>query len=235
MTRNSNVSNHIGFGIVIYLLAMLLGLFTLHKRASAQGKLDLAPTKTITVEPKIKSNKKGDKTVEATFMIEFNGETKKVVARIFKDKVPITAQNFIDLATGKKKGVAYKPGKPFYDGLIFHRVIPNFMIQGGCPEGTGMGSPGPGLEFANEIKDPKLNRHDKPGLLSMANKGKGTNSNGSQFFITVVPTPWLDDNHTIFGEVTEGLEHVIAISELPTHNSRPKSPVTIKSLTIKEG
>lgn len=106
---------------------------------------------------------------------------------IFASKVPLTAANFLNLA---KKG--------YYDGLTFHRVIPNFMIQGGDPRGNGTG--GPGYEFADEF-DSSL-RHSKPGIFSMANAGPGTN--GSQFFITHVPTPWLDGKHSVFGEVTDG-------------------------------
>ena len=105
--------------------------------------------------------------------------------RLFPDKAPLTVANFVNLA---KRG--------FYDGLSFHRVIPDFMVQGGCPRGTGTG--GPGYRFEDETRSDL--RHDAPGKLSMANAGPGTN--GSQFFITHVPTPWLDGKHTVFGEVT---------------------------------
>ena len=115
---------------------------------------------------------------------------------IFASKVPMTAANFLNLA---KKG--------YYDGLTFHRVIPNFMIQGGDPEGSGRG--GPGYKFADEF-DTTL-RHSKPGIFSMANAGPGTN--GSQFFITHVPTPWLDGKHSVFGEVTEGQNIVNLIAK----------------------
>ena len=114
---------------------------------------------------------------------------------LFPDQAPVTVANFVNLA---RRG--------FYDGLKFHRVIKDFMIQGGCPRGTGTG--GPGYRFEDEF-DPSL-RHDRPGLLSMANAGPGTN--GSQFFITHVPTPWLDDNHSIFGEVEEAGDQAVVDS-----------------------
>jgi FKBP-type peptidyl-prolyl cis-trans isomerase len=122
-------------------------------------------------------------------------------------QTPATVGNFIGLAEGTLANEVKSNGTPYYDGLNFHRVIPDFMIQGGCPQGSGVG--GPGYQFDDEI-DPSL-RHDKAGVLSMANAGPGTN--GSQFFITHVPTPWLDGKHTVFGCVVEGQEIVDSIGQ----------------------
>ena len=122
-------------------------------------------------------------------------------------KTPATVGNFVGLAEGSLANEVKQTGTPYYDGLNFHRVIPDFMVQGGCPQGSGVG--GPGYQFDDEI-DPSL-RHDKAGILSMANAGPGTN--GSQFFITHVPTPWLDGKHTVFGCVVEGQEIVDSIAQ----------------------
>lgn len=147
-------------------------------------------------------------------------ETSKGTIKIalFDDKTPKTTANFKKLA---------KDG--FYDGLIFHRVIKSFMIQGGCPKGVGNG--GPGYTFEDEFH-PDL-KHDKPGILSMANAGP--NTNGSQFFITTVATPWLDGKHSVFGEVVEGMDVVSAIENSPTGaQDRPQEPIKMVRVTIHE-
>lgn len=138
---------------------------------------------------------------------KFNTSKGAILVKLTEDKTPGTVGNFVALAEGNLENNARPQGKPYYDGLKFHRVIADFMIQGGCPQGTGTGSPG--YSFDDEFH-PEL-KHDKPGVLSMANSGPA--SNGSQFFITHVATPWLDNKHTVFGHVVEGQEVVDAIAQ----------------------
>lgn len=162
----------------------------------------------------------------------FDTSLGQIVCRLYETETPKTVDNFVGLATGKKSWLDTKTNqwvkKPFYNGLIFHRVIPNFMIQGGCPLGTGIG--GPGYKFEDEIVQHLI--FDKPGKLAMANAGP--NTNGSQFFITVAPTPWLNGRHTIFGEVVEGQEVADKISNVQRdRRDKPIENVVIKKLTIR--
>src|SRR5690242_21033364 len=155
-----------------------------------------------------------------------------IVLRLYPDQAPKTVRNFVELAQGSREWTDPRTGRAskdkLYDGTIFHRVIPGFMIQGGDPEGTGRG--GPGYKFADEFH-PDL-RHTKAGLLSMANAGP--NTNGSQFFVTVAPTPWLDKKHSIFGEVTEGYDVVQKISKVPRGGQdRPVKEVKLNSVKIE--
>ena len=153
--------------------------------------------------------------------------------RLFPDTAPKTVENFIGLATGSKPWRDPRSGaeqrRPLYDGTLFHRVIPDFMIQGGDPLGTGTG--GPGYQFEDEVDAPR--RFDRPGYLAMANAGP--NTNGSQFFITQVPTPWLDGKHTIFGEVVEGMEVVDAIAGSDRDaRDRPLEDLLLDRVVIEE-
>ena len=152
-------------------------------------------------------------------------------ARLFDQEAPKTVENFVGLAEGTKDWTDprsnQKVRQPYYDGVIFHRVISGFMIQGGDPLGQGIG--GPGYTFADEFH-PKA-RHNKAGMLSMANRGP--NTNGGQFFITLAPTPHLNDRHSVFGEVTEGMDVVKKIGSVATaRGDRPVKPVVINRVSI---
>jgi peptidyl-prolyl cis-trans isomerase A (cyclophilin A) len=155
-----------------------------------------------------------------------------VVVRLFPDQAPKTVRNFVELAEGTREWTnpttREQSRDKLYDGTIFHRVIPEFMIQGGDPLGTGTG--GPGYKFADEIHPDLV--FDRPFLLAMANAGPGTN--GSQFFITTIPTPWLNRKHTIFGEVVEGADVVERISQVQTsRGDRPVDDVVLESVEIR--
>jgi peptidyl-prolyl cis-trans isomerase A (cyclophilin A) len=161
-----------------------------------------------------------------------------ITVRLFPDHAPKTVRNFVGLAEGGQEWTDPRTGQvakaPLYNGTIFHRVIPQFMIQGGDPLGTGTG--GPGYEFDDEIH-PDLT-FDRPYLLAMANAGKrgGHGTNGSQFFITTVPTYWLNGKHTIFGEVISGQDVVDAIGNSPTKpGDRPVNDIVLQSVTIQRG
>ena len=163
----------------------------------------------------------------------FNTSEGNIVCRLFEKDAPKTLQNFTELAEGKREWVhpntRKKSSDRLYDGTIFHRVIPNFMIQGGDPQGTGMG--GPGYQFEDETRGCS-HKFDKPGKLAIANSGP--NTNGSQFFITVAPTDWLTGKHTIFGEVIEGQDVVDKIANLPRgRQDRPNKDVKLQSVEIE--
>lgn len=168
-------------------------------------------------------------TVSATFKTSLGD----IRVRLLPDHAPKTVENFVGLATGTRRWrdprTGTERGDPLYDGTVFHRVIPTFMIQGGDPLGTGTG--GPGYRFEDEVSGGRS--FDKPGYLAMANAGP--NTNGSQFFITEVATPWLDGKHTIFGEVVDGFDVVKAIARVPSTNDRPDDPVVLEKIEISEG
>jgi peptidyl-prolyl cis-trans isomerase A (cyclophilin A) len=154
-------------------------------------------------------------------------------ARLFDSETPNTVANFRGLAEGSKEWTdprtGHKVKQPYYNGTIFHRVIDGFMIQGGDPLGQGTG--GPGYTFADEFH-PRL-RHSKAGILSMANRGP--NTNGGQFFITLAETPWLDNKHTVFGEITDGMDVVSRIGRTATSKpgDRPVKPITIETISVE--
>jgi len=157
----------------------------------------------------------------------------KITVKLFEKDAPITVKNFIELAEGVKEWTHptthAKSSTKLYDGTVFHRVIPEFMIQGGDPAGTGMG--GPGYRFEDETKG-SAHKFDKPGKLAMANSGP--NTNGCQFFLTVAATPWLTGKHTIFGEVVEGQDIVVKISKVARNaQDKPHKPVVLESLAIE--
>ena len=150
-----------------------------------------------------------------TINVTFTTNRGPIHLRLHEDKAPVTVANFVNLAQ-----------RGYYDGLTFHRVIADFMIQGGCPEGTGRG--GPGYKFEDEFH-PDL-RHDSAGVLSMANSGR--NTNGAQFFITEGPTPHLDNRHSVFGKVVSGIDIVKKIATVPTTRDKPNQDVVLQKVEI---
>ena len=176
-------------------------------------------------------------------VVEFSGEPTatlrttmgEITVELHADRAPRTVANFVGLATGAQAWVDPETGQtvdgePFYDDVPFHRVIDEFMIQTGDRTGTGTGSGGPGYQFDDEFHDEL--RHDGPGVLSMANSGP--NTNGSQFFITLAATPHLDDLHSVFGQVTDGMGVVEAIGDVETDgNNRPVEPVTLEAVSVE--
>lgn len=241
--------------LCVYVVAFLLLVLGFQGRAEDAAKTPTSTTTEDKADTKEKSKKTADKkdskksksadtkekgSGEMFALFETNKGTFKI--KLHADKTPKTVENFVDLAEGKKAWTDPKTGKkmntPLYDGLTFHRVIPNFMIQGGDPKGDGTGSP---IEKFKDEFVPELT-HSKPGILSMANAGP--NTNGSQFFITVAATPWLDGKldpmtkqwkgHTVFGEVVEGMDVVMGISMVKTlPGDRPAEPVVIKHIKIQ--
>ena len=225
--------------IWIYLFAFLLAAFSFRADAaettSTEKATETKQTKEVkksAKDSKAATKKATDKKKGPPMFAIFETNKGNFKVKFFNDKAPKTVENFVGLAEGTKEWTDPKTGekvkKPFYDGLTFHRVIKNFMIQGGCPLGTGTG--GPGYRFEDEFPA-GAPKHDKPGILSMANVGP--NTNGSQFFVTTVPTPWLDGRHTVFGEVVEGMDVVHSIENSKTGPmDRPVEPVVIKHIEI---
>ncbi len=182
------------------------------KATAVPGTQTVAPVPTSVTSTPTPETAKDDTIVK----IKIETTMGDIYADLYQAEVPKTVENFVTLA---KKG--------FYDGIIFHRVIPGFMIQTGDPTGTGMG--GPGYQFADEFS--KKLRHDKPGVLAMANSGP--NTNGSQFFITEVPTPWLDDRHSVFGQVTGGMDVVLAIAKAPRdRQDKPVQKIAMNKVVV---
>ena len=172
---------------------------------------------------------------EGELRARFQTSEGAIHVRLWEEKAKNTVRNFVGLVNGKIEWSDPETDevttRPLYDNSVFHRVIPNFMIQGGDPLGRGTG--GPGYRFADEFH--ATLRHHKPGILSMANSGP--NTNGSQFFVTEGATPWLDNKHSVFGEVIEGMDVVKAIARVPTNpvNNKPHKDVVLEKVTIYRG
>lgn len=221
----------------IYLFAFLLVAFNFNAHGNmSQPDLTKKEVKNNSDDLKSLKDKKSlkEKKKEGKIMLaKFETTLGSFKVKLFSEEAPLTVDNFVGLVEGTKEWTHPKTGqieksKRFYDGLTFHRVISGFMIQGGDPLGTGTG--GPGFQFKDEFS--KKHRFNKPGILAMANAGPGTN--GSQFFITVKETEWLNDKHTIFGEVIDGMDVVTAISKVKTGLDAPIDKVIIKSVQIEK-
>ena len=210
--------------ILIPVILMILLMATACSNTNADAKSD-AKDKKVAAATKAKLSKN----ISAVFETSLGN----IEIKLFAEKAPKTVANFVELARGEKEWVdpknLKKVKRPLYDGTIFHRVIPKFMVQGGDPKGNGTG--GPGYRFEDEFH-PSL-KFDRPYLLAMANSGP--NTNGSQFFITEVPTPHLTNRHTIFGEVTKGSELIAKMARVPRDGrDRPKEPIILKKVRIIE-
>ncbi len=195
----------------IVLSGLLIAGCASAKAVSIPKEEPVSQKETVSTEPKENIANQGD-----VVKIQIETTLGVIEADLFAKEVPKTVENFVTLIK-----------KNFYDGIVFHRVIPGFMIQTGDPTGTGMG--GPGYQFADEFS-PNL-RHDQAGVLSMANSGPGTN--GSQFFITEAATPWLNDHHSVFGKVTKGIDVVHAIANAPRDGrDKPLTTISMKKVTV---
>ncbi len=222
------------FLTMLCLMQLMFGCNCLKRQGNASvtpGSQETAPKLLSPKEQVMKElNLKEGEKLYATFVTSMGN----MVAELYWEKAPKTVANFVGLAEGTKEWTDTKTGqkvtKPLYNGTIFHRVIPDFMIQGGDPLGNGTG--GPGYQFGDEF-DPSL-RHDSAGILSMANAGPGTN--GSQFFITEGPTPHLNNRHSVFGKIVEHVDLVSKIARVKRdYSDKPEKPVVIEKILIGRG